>query len=250
LAKRLEKFILQQADMIMPISNYLRDKAIADGALRRKIRVAPHGIDFSSFTSPSKGYLREKFRIEDGKLVLSCVARLSRENYVYDIVKLVRKLVNRLDNFVLILAGDGKEGGNLKREIEHEPELREHLLLPGFLPHNDVIELYKISDVNVCLLAGFSLIEACAAACPIVAYDIEWHKEIIIHGESGFLIPKGDIDKLADAVSYLLNHKEKALSMGKMARKFAFERHSIERSAAIKKEYYNELLTTGHRLTS
>jgi glycosyltransferase involved in cell wall biosynthesis len=246
LAKQLEILIFHKADLVMPIREHLARQAMADGVSPEKIRIIPHGIDPSPFLAPiscgDAKHVRKKLGLPDDKSLLSFVGRLSRENYVDDILLLTRFLANRRQDFVVVMAGDGKEAPRLRGAQEADSRLRNHLRMTGFLAHAEAIQLRKISMVNLCLMGGFSLIEACAAGRPVVAYDVEWHRELVKSGETGFLIPRGGMDNLMKAVEFLLDHPEEAQNMGEAARALALERHSGEHSATIKRTVYEELL--------
>ena len=76
-------------------------------------------------------------------------------------------------------------------------------------------------------MAGFSLIEACAASRPVIAYDVEWHSELVINNKTGYLIEENDINEVVNKINYLLENKETADELGKNAREKAF--HDIRK---------------------
>ncbi|MFX0196180.1 MAG: glycosyltransferase family 4 protein [Candidatus Hodarchaeota archaeon] len=243
MAKQLERFVLSHTDMIMPIREHLAKQAVINGADPARVRIIPHGVDFSAFSRPPQGDIRAKLSIPQKKSILSFAGRLSKENYVDDIVALIKGLAASRNDFVVVMAGNGPEGRRLKFEREEDLILREHLLLPGFLPHEEVIDLRKGSNVNICLMGGFSLIEACASKRPVVTYDVEWHYELIKNRETGFLVPEGNLRELQKVVEYLLDNEDEANRMGEAARRLAIESHSLDKAAAIKRMCYEELLS-------
>jgi glycosyltransferase involved in cell wall biosynthesis len=86
------------------------------------------------------------------------------------------------------------------------------------------------------------LIEAGAAGCPIVAYDIEWHYELVKNGETGFLIKERDWDALSKAVICLLDHPAEARAMGIRARQAVMAKHDLSHASQVKKDCYQGLL--------
>ena len=249
LAKRLEKFVLHKADLVMPIREHLAEQVVCLGVAPERVKVIPHGIDLTPFegemSDGEKDECRRRFSVPEGKHIVSFVGRLSRENYVYDIIEMVRLLRNKREDFALIMAGGGNEERALKKLIESDEELKGHVRLTGFISHEEAIKLRRISDVNLVLMGGFSLIEACASGKPVVAYDVEWHNELIRHGETGSLVPEGDVEGLVSAVDELLSNPEKGVEWGEKARRLAFDRHSLEAAMAVKRECYRELLRKG-----
>lgn len=99
----------------------------------------------------------------------------------------------------------------------------------------------------MCLMAGFSLIEACASGRPVISYDVEWHRELVKDGETGFLIKEHDLDSLCKAVIYLLDHPSVADSLGKSARNLAFQNHDVKNVSKIKNCLYKELILKGKK---
>jgi glycosyltransferase involved in cell wall biosynthesis len=245
LAKMLERFVLSHAKIVMPIRESLGKGAIKNGAKPETIRVIPHGIDTTKFLRNPDPDLKKEFGVEGKKLVIFA-GRLSKENYVEDIVKSAAKVVKRFPDAVFLLLGDGHERESLSKLIE-DLNLKDNVKLPGFQSQDKVVDFRVNADVNLCLMGGFSLIEAAVSGKPAIAYDVEWHYELIKNRETGFLIKEGDIDAVADAVVELLNHPELGKRLGENARKLAMERHSIEASSKIKIKHYEELLQISKR---
>lgn len=246
LAKILERFVLSRASLVMPIRESLGRYAVASGARAERNRIIPHGIDMTPFRTPPEIDVRARLDIGADDKIISFVGRLSRENYVDDIVALARRLVEYRDDFVVVMAGEGAEEDRLRAIFEADAALRERMLLLGFQPRKVALELRRASAVNLCLMGGLSLIEACASGAPTIAYDVEWHDELIEDGETGYLVPEGDIDALERAVIRLLDDPAEAGRMGTKARALAFSRHDLANASAMKRRCYEELLGWHH----
>jgi glycosyltransferase involved in cell wall biosynthesis len=246
LAKLLERFILSKTNKVMPIRKTLALKAAANGAAKEKIRVIPHGINLSVFSSLPRNNIRQLFNIDPDKKIISFVGRLSKDNYVDDIITIARQLGSRRKDFLIIMAGGGKEGPEIKAKVASNDVLKKHILLTGFQSRDVCIDLRRTSDVSLCLMAGFSLIEACAAECPVVSYDVEWHSELVKDKETGFLLKEHDVDGVVDAIDWLLNHPIEIKAMGQKAKSLAFKHHDIKSTSEIKTQCYSEILSMNH----
>ena len=77
---------------------------------------------------------------------------------------------------------------------------------------------------------GYVLIEAMLCGLPIIAFNISSNPEIVKHGETGFLIPPYDIDKLAEAVERLRTNPAEAREMGRKGRARALELFDFQKS--------------------
>ena len=245
LAKMLSRFVLTRAGLIFPIRESLREKLIADGARADRTKVIPHGIELSFFKKTEKRASRERFQIAEGKKIVSYVGRLSRENYIDDVLAIARRLAGVRDDFVVVVAGGGKEEARIQALVAADAVLAKSVLLAGWQTRDVCLELRQDSDASLCLMAGFSLIEACAAGRPVVSYDVEWHHELVKNDESGFLIEEGSIEGVVDALRWIFDHPEAAASMGKKARALAFDRHDLVKTSAIKVRWYSEILAKG-----
>ena len=138
-----------------------------------------------------------------------------------------------------------KKQNRVKKEILEEPLLNKRVLITGFQPREVCYDLRRVSDVSLCLMAGFSLIEACAAGSPIVSYDVDWHSELVVDKETGFLLKEHDTDGVVSALDWILDHPTESEAMGRKAKSLAFECHDLAKTSAIKISCYSELLSQG-----
>lgn len=237
-------FILHRADLVMPIRHSLAEQAIAMGAKHRSVRIIPHGIRMNIFKESSQFDVKKYLNIPENTKVLSFVGRISKENYVDDMLVMFEELSTKRSDFILIMMGGGDYEDYLKEWIARHEHLLSFIRVTGFQSYDIVVALRQSSYAGICLMGGFSLIEACAAGCPVIAYDVEWHSEIVIDGTTGFLVREHDIDGLVRAVSYLLDHPEDADAMGQKARQLAIAKHDMEVTSRIKLDCYMELLAS------
>lgn len=241
LFKILEGFVLPRTQLVLPIREHLIPNMLKKGVTADKIRVIPHGVPVQDFSNVGMNNICEEFEISPGKKILSFVGRLTKENYVYDIIELARRLSKIPDDFIILIAGDGHERVGLETLVR-KYSLTSMVIFTGFQPREKVYSIRRQSFLALCLMGGFSLIEACAAGCPTVSYNIEWHYELVKNGETGFLVNENDLDALTEAVRYLLDHPGEAKEMGERARQLAMVRHNILHTSEIKKNCYKELL--------
>ena len=247
LARRIERFVLSRAEMVMPIRDSLRGYALSAGASEERIRVIPHGTDLGAFVSASPDGAHAAFGVEDGRAIISFAGRLVRENYVDDVLEAAWRLASTRDDFAVVIVGGGPEEDRLKERVAGDPVLRRVVTLHGFAPRERVAQLRRASAISLCLMGGYSLIEACAAGSAVVAYDVEWHRELIHDGETGFLVGEHDLGALTDVLAALLDAPPLRERVGAAAQQLALSRHSLEESTAIKRRTYLELLRAAAR---
>ncbi len=242
LANAVERYVLRRADLVMPIRDTLVPYAERRGATADRIHVIPHGADLTAFTTPSAIDVRAALGLSPGKQIVSFVGRLVKENYIDDVITLGRELAERRDTVELVVAGGGLEEERIRQEVAGDARLSTVVRLVGPQPRTVVAALRQASAVAVSPMGGFSIIEACAAGVPVVAYDVEWHGELVIEGETGYLVPERDVARMADAVRRLLDDPAAARRMGAKARERALARHDLEVAAEHKRKGYRLLV--------
>ena len=243
LARPVEQFVLRRADLVMPIRESLREYALTRGVLSNRIRVIPHGADLELFVTPSAVDVRTLFRLSRSARIISFAGRLIQENYVGDVLRLATAVGKVRPDVIFLILGGGPDSDQIQAAVAASPVLQQVVRLVGSQPRPVVAAVRQASSVSLCLMGGFSLIEACAAASPVVAYDVEWHAELIRDGISGFLVAECDLNTLRSRVEQLLDDTELGSRLGQAARELALQRHSLGAAAQIKRRCYDELLT-------
>jgi len=238
----LERLTLRGATRVLPIRESLVPYALARGVSRENIRVVPHGVNFAALERSPAVDVRTRFRIPVDKAILAFAGRLSAENYVGDMLDAIQRLAGRRNDFVLVLAGGGVLEGEIAARLRDDPTLARVVLPVGFVSQETVYALRQACAVSICLMGGFSLIEACAAGRPVVVYDVEWHRELVIDGETGRVLPEHDVAAVTEAIAALLDDPGVADRMGAAARTRAAARHGLPDTQAVKRRVYADVL--------
>ena len=238
----LPPLVLPRADLVMPISEHLMAGVRRAGGTHAAVRVIPHGIDMTPFTRPPAADARALFDIPPDAFVISWISRMSGENYTRDVAEIVSSVARQRRNVVFVLAGDGPHREQLRRRLLDEEQLAASVRMLPFQPYERVIAIRQMSSVSLCLIGGFSLIEACAAGSAVVGYDVDWHREIVKDGVTGRLLKEHDVDAVIAALEELIDDPARAAAMGREAQRVAFARHDLRVTSQIKQACYTELL--------
>jgi len=241
-ARILPSFVFPRADMVLPIRQHMVAPIERAGARRSAIHVIPHGIDIAPFTAPMPLDVRALLGIPPAAAVISFVGRLSGDNYAADIAEIIERVARRRRDVVFVLVGEGPEEGQLRRRLLEQPDVAEAVRMLPFQPYERVIALRRISTASLCLMGGFSLIEACAAGSPAVAYDVEWHADLVQDGVTGFLVSEHDVEAAVAALERLIDDPVQAAAMGRQGQLAAFARHDLRVTSRIKQDCYTQLL--------
>jgi glycosyltransferase involved in cell wall biosynthesis len=200
---RLFGFVVRRAEVVIGVSEALADAARRCGA--RDVRAIPNGVDLPT---------RSGVEAEPAEVLF--VGRLSPE-------KGIEELVAATQGMNLVVAGDGP--------LRH--------LVPealGFVPHDELGELYDRAAVVVCpsYREGLPLcvLEAMAHGKPVVASAVGGIPELVEDGVTGLLVEPGDVAGLRAALERLLADPMLRRRLGRAARKRVAERCSWERVTA------------------
>ena len=121
------------------------------------------------------------------------------------------------------------------RELGSDLE-RDRLVLLPFVPQHQVRDLFRRSDVHVYLTVPFvlswSVLEAMACGCPLVASDTAPVREVVAHGDNGLLADLHDPGAIADAVEHLLDDRLSAARLGTSARATVLDRYALAKQLA------------------
>lgn len=185
-----------------------------------KITLIYNGVDIESISQISydKKRLKESLKIPLNIPVLGMVGRLVEEKQYPIFLESLYILKRESVNFISIIIGDGPQRENLE-EIVKKMKLNDNVLFLG--QRNDVPALLEIIDVFGFSSGGeafpITLLEVMAKAKPIVAFDVEGVNEAVVSGQTGFLVPFGDVKEFANKMLLLVKTPELALQMGKLA---------------------------------
>jgi glycosyltransferase involved in cell wall biosynthesis len=184
----------------------------------------PNGIDTASFATPKTP--RHEWRRLNGispeaPVVLNA-ARLVPGKNVALYVEVARRVVERVQDAVFLVAGEGPLKSALQRTVE-DWGLQDNIRLIGFVEH--LADAYHASDIFMSTSDAESfpltILEAMAAARPVVATAAGGIVEQVADGTTGRLCPVGDAAALAAAVLEIVENRDLRMRMGKAAQERA-----------------------------
>ncbi len=180
--------------------------------------------------------------------LVGLVANLRKvKNHLFFVDAMARVLPDFADLRVLLVGQPLPSEPSYPRRVEERIDrygLRDRFVFTGYRP--DVTALLR--RMEICCLASKSegmpnvVLEAMAAARPVVATRVGGVPELVGDGETGFLVDLGDAGAFAEAVSRLLEDPELARRMGRDGRQRAVARHSCAEAARRLEGIYREAL--------
>jgi glycosyltransferase involved in cell wall biosynthesis len=205
----------------------------------QKLRVVPSGIDPAPFSQPRDLALRQWLTRGSQRPIVFTAARLSPEKAIDVLVSAAA----RVPEAVFAIAGDGPERAAIRAQAE-ALGITARVRLLG--PRSDIPALLAACDVFVLpsLVEGLpiSVLEAMAAARPVVATRIGGTDEVVTDGKTGLLVPAGDPESLAAAIESFLADPERGRLAGMAGRDQLLARFTSSAMIDAVSTTYDELL--------
>jgi glycosyltransferase involved in cell wall biosynthesis len=247
----LDRRLAPRTARVVGNSQAVADFYIHQGIPREKLAVIPNGVEIppalpDEARNEARHEIRHELKIGSEDRVIGYIGRLAEQKRVRDLVwafELVR-VVNPEVKF--LIAGDGPERPALE-------QFAQKLGLEGrvrFLGHReDADRLMQAIDV-FWLASGFegqsnSALEAMAAGKPVVLSDIPPNRELVEHGQSGFLVPVGDSATFGKYARDLLADRDLARRIGLAGRDRALAKFGIDSMVAAYARLYRDLAGAG-----
>jgi glycosyltransferase involved in cell wall biosynthesis len=242
--RRLETRLAGLADALVAVSESVKQDLVSLGVAQpEKIRVVPLGLDLGCFTGAlPRGVLRREAGIAADVPLVGMVGRLVAIKDVPTFLHAARLVLEVRGDARFALVGDGEERPALEA-LCRELGLDGRVAFLGW--RRDLAAVYGDLDVvvNASRNEGtpVALIEALAAARPVVATSVGGTPDLLGEGERGRLVPPADPPALARAILETLNGSEAARDRAQAGREHVLTRHSSDRLVRDVDALYREL---------
>ena len=233
------------ADRIITVSHAVKEHLIEQGVEASKIRVVYNGVDLSKFVPPqNRERAKREVDLPRDSLIVGVVAHLTAKKGHKWFLDAVAPLFATFPTLQVLFLGEGEERANLKRQVA-ALKLEERVIFAGF--HPDVVPWMSAMDVLVLppiSKEGFGrvLVEAGAMSVPVIGTDVGGIGEVIVPGETGFVVAPEDVGALQTALCALLDDAELRQQMGAKGRERALHEFSQEHMVEQTERVYRELL--------
>jgi glycosyltransferase involved in cell wall biosynthesis len=242
----IERLLASLSDRIVTVSDGQRRELAEYGvASLDKIAVVPLGFELDALLNcePLRGQLRRELGIPDGMALVGIVARLAAIKNHRLFLDAARLIVEAGQEAMFLIVGDGELRVDLEAYVA-ELKLAERVIFTGW--RRDLPRIY--ADLDVVALSSLnegtpvSLIEAMAAAKPVVATRVGGVSDVILDKESGYLVQSKDAEGLARGILDLLRAPDRAREMGLAGRVAVHPKYASETLLANIEKLYLELL--------
>jgi len=249
--KLIERRLAKKSDGIIAISEIQKNELAEIHKIcpASKIHVIPLGFDLEKFhlnKIENRKITREKFNISQDEIAIAIVGRLApikNHSLFLDVVE--KTLAETTKKIRFFIVGDGEERERI--------ELRVNQIIEK---HGRVIEMTSwiknIGEFNsgmdiLCLTSDnegtpVSLIEAQAGGLPIVTTDVGGVKDIVLNGETGWVVPKNNISLFTEKLVLLIEDETERLRLSEKGWDFVKSKFHYTILVKNMEEYYQYLL--------
>jgi L-malate glycosyltransferase len=247
--KRIERAAFRLAHRVVANSEAVRKQLILEGVRAEKIVQHYNGLDLERVAvrpdlTRDEALASVGLPREPQRRFVTIVANLRHAVKDHPMfLRAAARVRAAVPDAGFVIAGEGELLPGL-RELANGLRLERDVFFIGRCPN--VAELLFVSDV--CALSstaeGFSnaILEYMAAARPVVVTDVGGAREAVVGGETGYIVPAHDDEKMAERIIALLREPVRARAMGARGREIVEEKFSCQRHLHNTLELYQELL--------
>jgi N-acetyl-alpha-D-glucosaminyl L-malate synthase BshA len=224
----ITRFSILKSDGISAVSSFLKDETVRDFTVpAERIDVVPNFVD-TRFWRPGREPCHRSKLAPEGEKIVMHVSNYRPVKRAQDIVKVFAKIRESVPSR-LVLVGDGPDRPRALA-LATEMGLRDHVLFLG--RHAAVEELLSCADLFLLPSEsesfGLAALEAMACGAPVVASEAGGLPEVVQNGRTGYLLPVGDVDGMAEAGVRVLCDEAHGKELSAAGRALAEERFSVE----------------------
>lgn len=236
----ITRFSIEQSDGVTAVSRYLRDRTVREFEIQRPIEVVPNFVNCDLYCrAPEAARAEFAPRGEPVVMHLSNFRPVKRVNDVIEIFARVRRQMSAK----LVLMGDGPDRG----AAEYLVRQKKLGCDVTFLGKQDRVH-EKLGAADLFLLPsqlesfGLAALEAMACEVPVIATNVGGIPEVVTHGEDGYLVEPGDVERAAKYAIEILSRPDRGRAMGQQARVHARKNYCANDIIPKYEAYYQKVL--------
>lgn len=242
----LEKVTSFMVDRYITVSESVKDHLVQMANIpAKKITTIYNGVALNDRCGYPHGAQQLPCGLEAHDRLLLTVGRLHKQKGYDFLIQAFATVRKECSTVKLLIVGEGEEENNLKN-LAKSLDLTDQIIFTGlFLDSGKIFPLAELF-ILPSLWEGMpnAVLEAMAAGKPVVATEVGGVPELVLHGETGLLVPPRDPDALARAILDLCTDPVRARTMGEAGRVRVQEHFSIASMLDKTEHLYHELLAT------
>ena len=247
----LETWAARRCDKLISVCDAMTDQYVAAGvAPRSKFVTVYSGMEVEQFLNParSRAEVRRELGFADTDIVVGKVARLFHLKGHDDVITAAEQAVKQNPDLRFLFVGDGLLRAELEQRIA-AVGLTSHFVFTGLVPTQQVPELIQAMDivVHTSLREGLARVlpQGLIAGKPVISYDVDGAREVVIPQQTGCLLPPRDIPGLVESILSLAADPGRREAYGLAGRSLCVERFRHQHMTHQLRDIYAAVIT-GH----
>jgi glycosyltransferase involved in cell wall biosynthesis len=226
----IDRYLAKRSEAIVVNSQGIADFYASKGIAADKFRVIPNGIGPISSSDCTRAQLLAELGLPQGARLIGAVNRLWPQKRIKDVIWAADLLKVVRDDVHLLVIGDGPHKARLLRYRDQvQIADRVHFLgarddVPRLMAHFDCLWLASAYEGQ-----SNAIMEAMACGVPVVASDIPGNRDLVVHGETGYLTPIGDRAAIARHTNRLLDDSALAERLGRAGQMRIAQEFSVDK---------------------
>lgn len=214
----LNKIALNKFDYYIAISDTFKEMLVERGFNGEQIYTLYNGIDIDMEIDyiQKKEFLNKHNINYKGQTIVGIIARLDKVKDHETFLRAAKILIKDKKDVMFLIAGDGNDKERLVSLCE-EFNIIQNVHFIGFI--DDAFSFFNAIDINTLTSLSesfpYAVLEGALMKKPIISTDVGGLKELIVNGETGYLIDVGDYKDLANKINIFLDDKYKVEEIGK-----------------------------------
>ncbi len=237
------RWTLRSANALTAITQDCRQHALRAGAPAGSIRIVFNGTDLRRF-SPVNGNGRRPLQKPYGPHMIFACRQLFPRKGIRFLIEAASRLKPRFPDLKVVIAGDGFERAELEG-LAQRLGIASDVTFLGWVPNTALPPYYRAAAISVIpsLEEGFGIPAAEAMGCEtaVVASDAGGLPEVVQHGVTGLVVPRGDTQALASAMESLLADPDRCRRMGAAGRERALRLFDWDHTAQQFEDIYRDI---------
>lgn len=204
-----EKWAARSTSKLICVADAMRDAYLAEGISTPDRYVTIYsGFETAPFLAPprERAELRQRFGFGPDEIVVGKIGRLFHLKGHEFLIEAARHVVKQNPQVRFLLVGDGILRQKYEQEIA-QAGLTHAFHFTGLVPPEEIPALLQAMDIvaHTSQWEGLARVlpQGLLAGKPVISYDVGGAREVVIPGETGFLLPRDSVNELADAILQL-----------------------------------------------
>jgi len=249
--KTIERNLARKSTGIIAISAVQKDELSKEHGICKseKISVIPLGFDLLPFQEKSiskRDQTREEYHVESDAVAVAIVGRLAPiKDHDFFLHVIEEVMINTSKKLRVFIVGDGPERDSISEQVD-----KLNISHPGVITMTSWIKdigAFNAGMDILCLTSKnegtpVSLIEAQAGNIPVITTDVGGVRDIMIDGETGYIIPPGDKELYTQRLFELVEDEKKRAKMSQKGWKFVEDKFQYKILIRNMDSYYKKLL--------